>query len=155
RLDVALVVESGPSMQVWADTFDELERLLGQVGAFRTVTRWELVAGPGEIRLRDAQGAEVSAARLIDPSGSRRVLLATDAVDEAWYRPALWQAVASWARLMPTALVQVLPPHYWPDTAIGDPVVAGRARAPVVPNALLDLESAWWAEPPPPGAVML
>ena len=41
-LDLALVVDSSSSMRVWDRTIDELQQILAQVGAFRTVSRWSL-----------------------------------------------------------------------------------------------------------------
>ncbi|REF01156.1 serine/threonine-protein kinase [Thermomonospora umbrina] len=145
-LDVALVVENGSSMRVWREIFDEFERVLEQVGAFRSVVRWEMEAGEDGVWLRDAHGTRSTPARLVDPSGSRLVLLATDAVDGLWYDAAVWRELRAWSRAMPTALVQVLPPHYWPDTALGDLYAAGRAPWPASPNTLLDRDVAWWVE---------
>jgi hypothetical protein len=146
-LDLALVVDDAPSMRIWDDTFDDLERLLGQTGAFRAVSRWRLDPRSGAIR-PEAHGSPQPPQRLIDPSGRRLVLVATDARDRAWYSARPWDAVAAWCAAMPTVLIQVLPPHYWPATAIGDPYITTRARRPAAPNGQYDHRIAWWATDP-------
>ena len=157
-LDLAIVVDDSWSMRIWNDTFDDLERLLGQTGAFRAVSRWRLSPGSGTIR-PDTRSAARSAAhpaeRLIDPSGRRLVLVATDAGDAAWQAVAAWEAVAAWCAAMPTVLVQVLPPHYWTGTAIGDPYITARARRPAAPNGQYERRVAWWAEGDDPGGLPL
>ncbi len=86
--------------------------------------------------------------RLIDPSGRRVVLVATDASHESWYTEGPWDTIATWCAAMPTALIQVLPPHYWGATAIGDPYITARARRPAVPNSEYARGLAWWAADP-------
>ena len=115
-LDVALVVDSSPVMTACHNSLAEFEASLRRVGAFRSVSRWELVqsppphftpgnraegSGPG-VLLRDISGIEHHPDRLLDPSGRRLVLLATDAVADHWYRAALWRVLARWAQVMPT-----------------------------------------------------
>jgi WD40 repeat protein len=147
-LDVALVVDGSPAMRIWDDVFDEFERLLVQSGAFRSVSRWRLVTHDGRPRLEDRRGTRHSPRRLIDPSGGRLVLVATDAAAQPWYGQALWDAVGAWCAVMPTALVQVLPPHYWPVTAVGEPYLTTRASRPVSPNSHYARRVAWWAVDP-------
>ncbi|WP_239341568.1 FxSxx-COOH system tetratricopeptide repeat protein, partial [Frankia sp. CiP3] len=154
-LDIALVVDSAPSMVVWQEVFDELERLLTQVGAFRSVTRWEFVADdnvdPGAALVRDSTGSTHSPDRLVDPSGRRVILVATDAVGEHWFSPSPWHALTQWGTAMPTMLLQVLPNHYWPATALGDLHTSVRARRPACPNSCLDIDHAWWSDRPQAG----
>ncbi|POM27152.1 hypothetical protein BTM25_15630 [Actinomadura rubteroloni] len=134
-LDLSLVVDAGSSMRVWGRTFDALEAVLAQVGAFRTVTRWELRLRGGDVRIADAGGAEHPPGRLADPSGSRLVLVATDAVGDGWYDREGWEAIGNWAAQMPTALLQMLPRRYWPDTAHGAPGYGVQAKHPGAPNS--------------------
>ena len=144
-LDLALVIDGSLSMRIWDDTFDEFERLLVQTGAFRSVSRWRLSVQGNGMRLYDPHGAPHPARRLVDPSGRRLVFVITDATDQCWYTAQPWDAVATWCAAMPTALIQVLPPHYWPATAIGDPYIAARARRPASPNSQYVRRLAWWA----------
>ncbi|MEV5902361.1 SAV_2336 N-terminal domain-related protein [Streptomyces sp. NPDC052127] len=147
-LDVVLVADDGPGMRIWDDTLDAFARLLTQSGAFRTVTRCRLVHTPAGPRLRDGRGMLHPPRYIVDPSGHRVVLVATDAIAEAWYHPPVWAALATWCRAMPTAILHVLPDRYWGQTAIGDPYLAARARRPGGPNQHYEQRLAWWAEAP-------
>ena len=148
-LDLAIVVDGAPAMRIWDDTFDQFELVLAQTGAFRTVSRWRLVTGTaGEAQLADRSDVRQPARRLVDPAGRRIVLIVTDAVAPNWYSGSLWAAVAAWGSSMPTAIVQVLPPHYWPSTAIGEPYLTARAKAPASPNARYARRLDWWATDP-------
>ncbi|GGV00446.1 hypothetical protein GCM10010182_17120 [Actinomadura cremea] len=146
-LDFALVTDSSTSMRVWRPLFARLERVLAQVGAFRTVSRWELgIDDAGDVRVTDPSGTSYPWSRLLDLSGSRLVLVATDAVAECWYREPIWEAVDGWARAMPTTLLHMLPPDYRPDTAVGVPYTASRCTGGISANVGFEVEWGWWAD---------
>ncbi|MGD0069799.1 MAG: SAV_2336 N-terminal domain-related protein, partial [Streptosporangiaceae bacterium] len=147
-LDLALVVDGAPSMDIWAGTFDELERLLAQTGAFRSVSRWTLRLSGDGAQLQSRDNRAQPPRRLIDPSGRRLVLLATDGRDEAWYSAAPWNTLDAWCAAMPTALLQMLPQHYWATTAVGDPYLTATALRPAAPNSQYVHRLAWWADDP-------
>jgi hypothetical protein len=147
-LDLALVVDGAPSMDIWAGTFDELERLLAQTGAFRSVSRWTLRLSGDGAQLQSRDNRAQPPRRLIDPSGRRLVLLATDGRDEAWYSAAPWNTLDAWCAVMPTALLQMLPQHYWATTAVGDPYLTATALRPTAPNSQYVHRLAWWADDP-------
>ena len=147
-LDLALVADGAPSMDIWAGTFDELERLLAQTGAFRSVTRWTLRLSGDAVQLESRDGRAQPPRRLIDPTGRRLVLLATDGRDKAWYSAAPWDTLDAWCASMPTALLQVLPQHYWATTAVGDPYLTATALRPAAPNTEYVRRLAWWADDP-------
>ena len=147
-LDLALVADGAPSMDIWAGTFDELERLLAQTGAFRSVTRWTLRLSGDAVQLESRDGRAQPPRRLIDPTGRRLVLLATDGRDETWYSAAPWDMLDAWCASMPTALLQVLPQHYWATTAVGDPYLTAIALRPAAPNTQYVRRLAWWADDP-------
>ncbi|TMR05718.1 hypothetical protein ETD83_05625 [Actinomadura soli] len=144
-LDLALVVDSGPSMQVWDRTFDELELVLAQVGAFRTISRWSLDSRGDRVRLEDTGGRKHPVSRLVDPSGSRLVLIATDGVGDGWYGAKIWRALDRLASSMPTAILQILARDYWAHTAIGRPYVITRAPHRGAPNSQYETRRAVWA----------
>ena len=148
-LDLALVVDRAPSMRIWRETLDEFALLLGQTGAFRTVSRWTLAASPAGVTVEDPRGTAHHPARLIDPSGRRLVFLATDATSQTWYEAGLWGTLATWCAAMPVALIQMLPPDYWAATAVGGPpYLMGRAIRPASPNAEYARRLGWWAADP-------
>ena len=147
-LDLALVADGAPSMDIWTGTFDELERLLAQTGAFRSVSRWTLRLSGDAVQLESRDGRAQPPRRLIDPTGRRLVLLATDGRDETWYSAAPWDTLDAWCAAMPTALLQVLPQHYWATTAVGDPYLTATALRPAAPNIQYVRRLAWWADDP-------
>ena len=162
-LDLALVVDDSLSMRIWHDVFDDLEQLLAQTSAFRSVSRWRLATGEGAIRphTRHRDDDQVPAAplqrpeQLVDPSGRRLVLIATDARDRSWYDEAPWGAIDTWCAAMPTVLVQVLPQQYWADTAVGIPYMTSRALTPAAPNSQYERRLAWWTADADPGGLPL
>ncbi|MEU8303553.1 SAV_2336 N-terminal domain-related protein [Actinomadura sp. NPDC048955] len=145
-LDVALVVDTGSSMRIWERAFTQLEHIFVQSGAFRAVTRWGLLPRRDGSRLVDAGGTRHPPDRLRDPSGRRLVLLASDAVGDHWYDRDIWETIESWAAVMPTALLHVLPRRYWGETAVGEPCLRMRLGAPgtPAPNAHYTVERGWW-----------
>jgi hypothetical protein len=157
-LDLALVVDDSRSMRIWGDVFDDLERLLAQTSAFRSVSRWRLSAEEGTIRphtrQRDGDGSSQLIQRpeqLVDPSVRRLVLVGTDARDRSWYSEAPWDALATWCAAMPTVLVHMLPQQYWGNTAVGAPYMTSRALTPAAPNAQYKHRLAWWIADEDPG----
>ena len=165
-LDLALVVDDARSMRIWDEVFDDLERLLAQTSAFRSVSRWRLSADDGTIRphrrQRGGDGDDrVPAAliqrpeQLVDESGRRLVLVGTDARDPSWYNEAPWDAIATWCAAMPTVLVHMLPQQYWGDTAVGAPYMTSRALTPAAPNAQYKRRLAWWIADEDPGGPAL
>ncbi|MEV0128597.1 SAV_2336 N-terminal domain-related protein [Dactylosporangium sp. NPDC050688] len=155
-LDVAIVVDDSPVAAAWADALGDFESLLRRTGAFRQVTRWTLrwQAG-GSVLLRDGTGAAHGPLRLTDPTGRRLVLVATDATTDPWYAPPIWTLLHRWARLMPVAVLHLLPEQYRGFTALGSPTVALRARRPGAVNTAADVVRAWWDSDDEPGAVAL
>ena len=143
-LDVALVVDRSLVMAIHQDRLAEFESLLRRTGAFRSVTRWDLVPdeehhpGPAGVaddtaamvRIRDGARVLHHPDRLLDPNGRRIILLATDAVAAHWHDKPVWRTLRRWAEVMPTAIVQVLPPSYWAETALGSSATFMRSRQP-------------------------
>lgn len=158
RFDAVLVVDESSTIRgVWDETFRSLELMLAQVGAFRSVSCRRLTAGSDGLRLLDANGALHSAASLNDPSGRRLILLATNAVGPHWYTAAPWEVLASWAAHMPVSLLQLLPEHYWPSTALGTLLASVRATTVPSPQSrLLDLTApSWYLDRLPAGTPFL
>jgi hypothetical protein len=145
-LDVALVADTSPAMTACRSAVSDLERLLWQAGAFRSVTRWTLWPG-NETLLRDREGrrgTERSADTLIDPSGRRLVLVMTDATTDHWYEPVTWQTLRRWSEVMPTAVVHVLPARYRAYGPLDGSAVAMRPPQAAGPNSMAAAETAWW-----------
>jgi hypothetical protein len=158
-LDIALVADSSTVMPVFGEALAEFQGLLRRAGAFRSVTRWTLEpgipAGSGWSRpqmvIRDDKGGRHAPDRLIDPSGRRLVLLATDGLADHWYRPAAWQVLDRWARAMPAAVIHLLPARHRSHGAFGGSALLMRSPRPAAPNSEADVQAAWWNRGPLPG----
>lgn len=120
-LELVLLADESPSMTVWYALVGELQDLLEQSGAFRTVQRWGFYADPEQAAaLRFYAGSRFwegtaryrSPAELNDPRGRRLILLVSDCVSAAWRQPGLNGFLADW-KGTPATLVQVLPERLW------------------------------------------
>ncbi|MDY6936938.1 MAG: SAV_2336 N-terminal domain-related protein [Cyanobacteriota bacterium] len=145
-LDLALVVEESLSMHLWQRTVAELQRLLAHYGVFRDVRVWSLTSddlGRVQIRPRLGNAARRQSVRrpreLIDPSGRRLILVATDCVSQIWQDGSVLPVLKLWASSSPMAIVQMLPEWLWSRTGLG---LASRVRfhslMPGVPNQQLE-----------------
>ncbi|MFE6825634.1 SAV_2336 N-terminal domain-related protein [Streptomyces sp. NPDC057690] len=108
RLD--LVHDTGPTMPVWRPLVRELHTVLAQSGVFRTVTSHPATPD-GEAR------------QVAHPADGRTVtLIVSDCMGPQW-RPGpagerWYRTLRHWATRMPLAVVQPLPEHLWPTTAL-------------------------------------
>ncbi|MGW0580188.1 SAV_2336 N-terminal domain-related protein [Streptomyces sp. NPDC002920] len=148
-LRLNLVHDTGPTMPVWRPLVRELHSVLAQSGVFRTVT----------LHPATPDGA---ARHVPDPADGRTVTLVVSdctgpqwragPAGERWYR-----ALRHWAARMPLAVVQPLPEHLWPTTAL--PAEPGVLAAPAAAAPLTALAFTPYdpdgAVPPPGGAVPL
>ncbi|MEV1065879.1 SAV_2336 N-terminal domain-related protein [Streptomyces sp. NPDC050263] len=109
-LRLHLVHDTGPTMPVWRPLVRELHTVLVQSGVFRTVT---LHPATPDGRAR----------HLPAPADGRTVtLVVSDCMGPQW-RPGpagtrWYGTLRHWATRMPLAVVQPLPEHLWPTTAL-------------------------------------
>ncbi len=121
-LDLVLVVDDSISMQIWRRTLGELQRLLAHYGVFRDVRVYSLVVEPKRVSVRSGigrQGSLHNPRELIDPSGRRLILLATDCVATFWRSGELLPVLDAWAKSGPLAMVQMLPEWLWGRSGLG------------------------------------
>jgi hypothetical protein len=142
-LDLALVVDTTPSMAVWHDVLREFRLVLERLGAFRDVRSWRLQAGPlstdpltlatdGSPAIPRDPGA------LREPVGRRLILVASDCTGEPWRDGRARDQIAAWGRTQHVVLLQALPPPFWRQTGLGfstESDVCGPRLAP--PNVFL------------------
>jgi hypothetical protein len=85
---------------------------------------------------------------LIDPSGRRLILVATDCVSSGWQDGTLVPALKLWASSGPLAIVQMLPEWLWSRTGLGfASAVRLQSLLPGVPNQqLIASEVSHWDE---------
>nr|WP_264086437.1 FxSxx-COOH system tetratricopeptide repeat protein [Amycolatopsis lexingtonensis] len=120
-LDLTVVVDSSPSMALWQPTVTAFLTLLRQLGAFRSIQVRLLETDkrgadgvPGPVLRGGTPGApERQPAELLDPSGRRLLIVLTDGMGESWHQDSVAPLLAQWGRVMPVAIVQVLPQRLW------------------------------------------
>ena len=141
-LEVALVIEDSPSNFLWQETLRDFKQVLERQGAFRTITVWRLkTASPSEIQLFTGVPNHLpqkprSPKELVDVSGRRLILFASDCISAAWRTGQLHQdCFTLWANHGPLAIVQLLPEGLWRRTALNASLtVQLGALTPGAPN---------------------
>jgi hypothetical protein len=141
-LDLALVVDDGPSMSIWQDTAAGFRTMLENVGAFRDVRVWRLNtdAHSGDpLLLRSGAPAGQAMVRspweLHDPSHRRVILVFSDGISRAWRDRRMSGLLEQWGTAGHVSIVQPLPQRLWSRCA---PVLAAvkiHAPRPVMENA--------------------
>ncbi|MER7951898.1 SAV_2336 N-terminal domain-related protein [Streptomyces sp. NPDC096079] len=136
-LDLAIVVDTHPTMVFWHDVVTELSRAVTQAGLFRDVRVWFLgdpdTTGTPTVA-RTPGGEPRSAQELTDPSGHRLVLVVTDTVAEGWGHPTMARALLRWAAHGPVAVMNVMPRRLWDRGALTPTGMFVRAARPAAPN---------------------
>ncbi|MER5386440.1 HAD-IA family hydrolase [Streptomyces sp. NPDC002688] len=130
--ELALVLDRSASMTVWRDTTDQLTRILRNMGAFRTVTVWELHADlPDPVLQRKGSPASdtLPFTAIRSPRARRLTVVVSDCTSSAWRDRRLWEQLHRWARQGPAALINPLPPGIWRHIGVDLPAVRISAAA--------------------------
>ncbi|MFF1412361.1 SAV_2336 N-terminal domain-related protein [Streptomyces sp. NPDC058289] len=132
-LDVALVVDSHPSMLLWSDLVEEVRGLLTRSGVFRDVRTWRLTGtGPGGVPMvahhRDSPPR--NPLELVDPAGRRLILVLSDTVAGGWREAPLRGVLRQWSAHNAVAVLNVLPERLWTRGAVRPVPFAVRADRP-------------------------
>lgn len=146
-LSVDLVIDESASMVIWRQTLRELQHLLERHGAFRDVRTWRLVtdAPDSNIRLYAGTGSGSGSQRsrnpreLLDPSGHRLILVASDCVSSAWRSNTIIQLLRVWSSANPVVIVQMLPQRLWLGSALNMATIC-RLRALVPGSSSIQLQ---------------
>ncbi|MEV6692689.1 response regulator transcription factor [Micromonospora sp. NPDC051196] len=139
--DLALIVDSSPSMAVWQPTLRELLLLMQRIGAFRIIRDYCLDSDrDGELALLP-RGSRVASAidpdSVTDPTRRRIIIVVTDGVGAAWHDGRMDIQLQRWARVNRLQVLCVLPRRMWnatglrTRTATSDRPAHREARAPV------------------------
>ncbi|WP_250903438.1 SAV_2336 N-terminal domain-related protein [Actinomadura sp. NEAU-AAG7] len=143
-LGLSLVVDTGPSMEVWRPLALELRRLLETLGAFHDIRLWYLRRQPGGgLGLHAGPGAGTaprSAKQIIDPSGRRLTLVLSDCVGDIWRDGEALTVLDDWGRHGPVALLQPFPQRLWQRTGLNLAPARFNACEAGVPNVRLTVE---------------
>ncbi|MEM9090785.1 MAG: SAV_2336 N-terminal domain-related protein [Cyanobacteria bacterium P01_F01_bin.53] len=157
-LELALVIDTTPSMVIWQRTILKLRRVLAQSGVFRDVRLWSLETtdrsptlgktsepnSPQRLCLRAGYGvrtvrqAPCRPQELLEPNGRRLILVVSDCIDPRWDEQPVREMLQVWANAGPMGLLQVLPEWLWGRTALSE-VTKGQmvAQCPGQPSQSL------------------
>ena len=161
-LDLTLVVDVSPSMELWRSTVAAVISLSERLGAFRSIqlrlldTHKPSEGSPATPVLRGGTLATPirGPAELLDPSGRRILLVLTDGVGQCWRQHLVSPLLAQWGASMPVAVVHLLPQRLWRRGGLGLHPARLTMPGPLRPNRRwrLELSDAWLA-PDPAAAV--
>ncbi|MBE8993307.1 formylglycine-generating enzyme family protein [Microcystis aeruginosa] len=125
-LTLELVVEESRSSFIWRELVNELQNLLENQGAFKTVRVWQLsTSNNQELQLvrRRKKGKPGqryhSHKELIHPRGRGLVLLVSDCVSPLWQKALIHPWLKDWSEKQPTAILQLFPERLWNSTQLG------------------------------------
>ncbi|MBD2290576.1 formylglycine-generating enzyme family protein [Microcystis wesenbergii FACHB-1317] len=125
-LTLELVVEESRSSFIWRELINELQNLLENQGAFKTVRVWHLsTSNNQELQLvrRRKKGKPGqryhSHKELIHPRGRGLVLLVSDCVSPLWQKALIHPWLKDWSEKQPTAILQLFPERLWNSTQLG------------------------------------
>ena len=148
-LNLELVIEESRSSFIWRELVNDLQQLLENQGAFKTIRVWQLSTPDNQKlhlvrrRKKGKSGQRYHPHReLIHPSGRRLVLLVSDCVSPIWENALIHPWLKEWSEEQPTAIIQLFPERLWNSTQLG----RGRklfttALTPGVPNPKLVLKN--------------
>ncbi|MGE7390930.1 SAV_2336 N-terminal domain-related protein [Streptomyces sp. NPDC004126] len=132
-LDLALVVDTHPSMLLWSDLVDELRGVFTRSGVFRDVRTWQLTGtAPGGTPMlaRGRGGPPRNPLELADPAGRRLILLVSDTVAGGWQETPLLRVLRHWSAHNAVAVLNVLPERLWTRGAVRPVPFAVRSDRP-------------------------
>ncbi len=125
-LTLELVVEESRSSFIWRELINELQNLLENQGAFKTVRVWQLsTSNNQELQLVRRRKKGKLGQRyhphkeLIHPRGRGLVLLVSDCVSPLWQKALIHPWLKDWSEKQPTAILQLFPERLWNSTQLG------------------------------------
>jgi FxsC-like protein len=134
--DATLVIDGSPTMAVWTDTAEELQRVISRTGVFRTMRVRELytseIPGRGP-KLHGPLGQPTAEGGLRSAGPRSLMLVLSDCASAGWRDGTQWQRLRTWADATPTALINPLPSKMWRHAGLDLP--AARVTSPGVPGA--------------------
>ncbi|WP_439333487.1 SAV_2336 N-terminal domain-related protein, partial [Streptomyces cahuitamycinicus] len=145
-LRLNLVHDTGPTMPVWRPLVSELHTALAQSGIFRAVG---LHPATPDGRTRQVPVLDDGRTVTLVISDCMGPQWRPGEAGERWYR-----TLRRWARHMPLAVVQPLPEHLWPTTALPAEPGLLTSPGPAAPSAALAFSS-YDASPHPDRALPL
>ncbi|TRT87462.1 MAG: formylglycine-generating enzyme family protein [Microcystis aeruginosa Ma_OC_H_19870700_S124] len=125
-LTLELVVEESRSSFIWRELINELQNLLENQGAFKTVRVWQIsTSNNQELQLVRRRKKGKPGQRyhphkeLIHTRGRGLVLLVSDCVSPLWQKALIHPWLKDWSEKQPTAILQLFPERLWNSTQLG------------------------------------
>ncbi|MCA2720540.1 MAG: formylglycine-generating enzyme family protein, partial [Microcystis sp. M048S1] len=122
-LELALVFDRGPSMDIWHQTLTDLKTVLQHYGIFRDVQVWQLAFKENNLTLH--RGLTKTNSRvyhpkeLLNPNGRRLIVVVSDCVASYWRDGRMFPLLKLWSQSSPLAILQMLPEWLWLKTGLG------------------------------------
>jgi formylglycine-generating enzyme required for sulfatase activity len=129
-LDVAVIIDESPSMNIWGHTIKDFQLLVEHYGIFRNVHIWGLVTDKTDptkeqVKIlprigRRSKQRSANYQELIDPNGRRLILIVSDCVSNIWHNGAMLEPLQGWSKYQPVVILQMLPDWFWLRTGLGN-----------------------------------
>jgi hypothetical protein len=122
-LELALVFDRGPSMDIWHQTLADLKTVLQHYGIFRDVQVWQLAFKENNLFLYKGLSKTNSRVyhpkELLNPNGRRLIVVVSDCVASYWRDGRMFPLLKLWSQSSPLAILQMLPEWLWLKTGLG------------------------------------
>jgi hypothetical protein len=144
--DLILVIDSSPSVDLWAETLAEFQRLLRNQGEFRSVTTYRLHdAQDKQITLADGRRT-YSISHLLDWDRPHIILLVPDATSARWRNGSAQKVLCELGSSASVSILQLLPRRAWRHTCIGEPELTLFTERAGDANARMKVLLPWWLD---------
>jgi formylglycine-generating enzyme required for sulfatase activity len=111
-LELILIVDTSPSMQMWDKTIHEWLSLLQRNRAFENIRIYRMDASQAMPTFKPAKP-------VLSPARQQAIWIVSDCISAAWHSGQLFKYLKRWQKLQPLAIVQMLPFNMWKRTALG------------------------------------
>ena len=122
-LELALVFDRSPSMDIWHQTLTDLKTVLQHYGIFRDVQVWQLAFKENNLFLYKGLSKTNSRVyhpkELLNPNGRRLIVVVSDCVASYWRDGRMFPLLKLWSQSSPLAILQMLPEWLWLKTGLG------------------------------------
>jgi formylglycine-generating enzyme required for sulfatase activity len=117
-LELALVFDRSPSMDIWHQTLTDLKTVLQHYGIFRDVQVWQLAFKENNLFLY-TNSRVYHPKELLNPNGRRLIVVVSDCVASYWRDGRIFPLLKLWSQSSPLAILQMLPEWLWLKTGLG------------------------------------
>ncbi|ANL87877.1 SAV_2336 N-terminal domain-related protein [Rhizobium phaseoli] len=120
-LDLSIVIDGSPSMDLWADTVADFSRQLRSQGGFKSISNYSLPERPSAPMSPVVRGRGESIAHLLDRNKQHVVFLITDGTGFRWRDGSAQDFIRELGSCAAVSVVQLLPRRSWRHSRVGEP----------------------------------